>query len=257
MVAQNPLLERLASGGAIGSYWLELGSIAAAEVIAEARPDAIIFDTQHGLWDKRGLFSGIAAVRGRSQPVVRIANDSPTAIGEAYDLGATGVIVPLVETPAQARSIVAAAKYPPLGRRSAGGVRPMLDFERYATEANRSLLLAVMIETSAGLKNAAAIAAQPGIDLVFIGTGDLALSLGVFPQTGLKHERAVQSILAACRKAKTACGLYTSDVKAALERVSEGFQWVVVGNDRDSLQYGAKADIARFARARGEAKSRP
>jgi 2-keto-3-deoxy-L-rhamnonate aldolase RhmA len=250
MSAQNPLLERLAAGGAIGSYWLELGSIAAAEVIAAARPDAIIFDSQHGLWDKQTLFAGFAAIRGKSEPVVRVADDSPTAIGEAYDLGAAGVIVPLVETAAQAKAIVAAAKYSPQGRRSAGGVRPMLDFERYASEANRSLLLGVMIETSAGLSNAAAIAAVAGIDLVFIGTGDLALTLGVFPRTRPKHERAVQAILAACRKAKTPCGLYTPDMAAALDRANQGFQWVVVGNDRDTLQNGAKADVARFARAR-------
>jgi 2-keto-3-deoxy-L-rhamnonate aldolase RhmA len=131
----------------------------------------------------------------------------------------------------------------------------MLDFTRYGAEANASLFLAVMIETLTGLKNAAAIASVPGIDLVFIGTGDLALSLGVFPQTGPKHERAVQAILAACRKAKTPCGLYTADMAAALNRVGQGFQWVVVGNDRDILQNAAKDDVARFARARLKASS--
>jgi 2-keto-3-deoxy-L-rhamnonate aldolase RhmA len=173
MTDQNPLLERLAAGGAVSCHWMALGSAAAAEVMAEARPDAIIFDTQHGLWDKQNLYSAFAAIRGKSQPVVRIADDSAAAIGEAYDLGAAGVIVPLVETAAQAKAIVQAAKYPPLGRRSAGGVRPMLDFNPYAAAANRSLLLGVMIETVAGLKNAAAIAAVPGVDLVFIGTGTI------------------------------------------------------------------------------------
>ena len=182
MTDQNPLLERLAAGGAVSCHWMALGSVAAAEVMAEARPDAIIFDTQHGLWDKQNLYNAFAAIRGKSQPVVRIADDSAAAIGEAYDLGAAGVIVPLVETAAQAKAIVQAAKYPPLGRRSAGGVRPMLDFNPYAAAANRSLLLGVMIETVAGLKNAAAIAAVPGVDLVFIGTGDLSIALGDLPR---------------------------------------------------------------------------
>ena len=198
MTVRNPLLERLAAGGAVSCYWMALGSVAAAEVMAEARPDAIMFDTQHGLWDRQTLYNAFAAIRGKSEPVVRIADDSATAIGEAYDLGATGVIVPLVESAAQAEAIVRAAKYPPLGRRSAGGVRPMLDFNPYAEAANRELLLGVMIETAAGLKNAAAIAAVPGVDLVFIGTGDLSISLGTFPDNGPKFEQAVQSILAAC-----------------------------------------------------------
>src|SRR5215475_2557175 len=141
MTVRNPLLERLAAGGAVSCYWMALGSVAAAEVMAEARPDAIMFDTQHGLWDKQNLYNAFAAIRGKSEPVVRIADDSATAIGEAYDLGATGVIVPLVETAAQAEKIVQAAKYPPLGRRSAGGVRPMLNFHPYAGAANRELLL--------------------------------------------------------------------------------------------------------------------
>ena len=247
MTDQNPLLERLAAGGAVSCHWMALGSVAAAEVMAEARPDAIMFDTQHGLWDKQNLYSAFAAIRGKSQPVVRIADDSAAAIGEAYDLGAAGVIVPLVETAAQAKAIVQAAKYPPLGRRSAGGVRPMLDFNPYAAAANRSLLLGVMIETVAGLKNAAAIAAVPGVDLVFIGTGDLSIALGTFPDNGPKFEQAVQSILAACRKAKTPCGLFTYHTAIALDRLRQGFQWMVLGNDQDFLLSAAKANVARFA----------
>ena len=246
MTVRNPLLERLAAGGAVSCYWMALGSVAAAEVMAEARPDAIMFDTQHGLWDKQNLYNAFAAIRGKSEPVVRIADDSAAAIGEAYDLGATGVIVPLVETAAQAEKIVQAAKYPPLGRRSAGGVRPMLNFNPYAGAANRELLLGVMIETATGLKNAAAIAAVPGVDLIFIGTGDLSISLGTFPDNGPKFEQAVQSILTACRKAKKPCGLFTYHTAIALDRLRQGFRWMVLGNDQDFLLSAAKANVARF-----------
>ena len=217
--------------------------------MAEARPDAIMFDTQHGLWDKQNLHNAFAAIRGKSEPVVRIADHSAAAIGEAYDLGATGVIAPLVETAAQAAAIVEAAKYPPRGRRSAGGIRPMLDFQPYAAAANQELLLGVMIETKVGLENAAAIAAVPGVDLVFIGTGDLSLSLGTFPDDGPVFEKAVQAILAACRKAKTPCGLFTYHTAIALDRLRQGFQWMILGNDQDFLLSAAKANVARFAGA--------
>jgi 2-keto-3-deoxy-L-rhamnonate aldolase RhmA/NAD(P)-dependent dehydrogenase (short-subunit alcohol dehydrogenase family) len=247
MISPNPLLERLAAGEAIGSFWLGLGSVAVAEVMAESRPDAMIFDMQHGLWDRRTLFEAFAAIRGKTLPVVRAAENNPTAIGEALDQGAAGVIVPLIETAAEAKAAVAAAKYPPQGRRSAGGVRPILDFKTYAATANTSLLVGVMIETALGLKNAAAIAAVPGVDLVFIGPGDLSMSLGVFPDLGPKHEAALQTILAACRKSKTACGLFTFHASFAVDRMRQGFQLVLLGNDQDFLLSAAKSTTARFA----------
>jgi 2-keto-3-deoxy-L-rhamnonate aldolase RhmA/NAD(P)-dependent dehydrogenase (short-subunit alcohol dehydrogenase family) len=247
MTAANPLLERLASGGAVGSLWVGLGSVAAAEVMAEGRPDAMIFDMQHGLWDRRSLYHGFAAVRAKTEPVVRVAANDPAAIGDALDLGAVGVIVPLIESAEEARAAVAAAKYPPEGRRSAGGVRTMLDFTPYAKAANRQTLLSVMIETEKGLKSAAAIAAVPGVDLIFIGPSDLSLSLGVFPDLGAKHEQALHAILAACRKAGKPCGLFTFHSTNALDRLRQGFQWMVLGNDQDFLQAAGRANVARFA----------
>ena len=247
MLSPTPLRERLRAGDTIAAFWLDLGSVAAAEVMADCHPDAIIFDLQHGLWDRASLFHAFAAIRGKSQPIVRVAENSATAIGEALDLGAAGVIVPLIETAAEARAAVAAAKYPPEGHRSAGGIRPIMDFTNYAAAANKSLMVGVMIETAKGLKNAAAIAAVPGVDLVFIGPGDLSLSLGEFPEPGAKHEAAMQAILAACRKAKTPCGLFTNHASFAVERMRQGFQFVLLGNDQDFLQSAAKSTAMRFA----------
>jgi 2-keto-3-deoxy-L-rhamnonate aldolase RhmA/NAD(P)-dependent dehydrogenase (short-subunit alcohol dehydrogenase family) len=247
MTDKNPLLERLAAGGAFGSLWLALGSVPAAEIMAEAQPDSMIFDLQHGLWDRVSLYHGIAAVRDKTVPILRVASQDAAAIGDALDLGAGGVIVPLIETAAEAKAAVAAAKYPPLGRRSAGGIRPMLDFKSYAAEANSQTLLALMIETEKGVRNAQAIAAVPGVDIIFIGPGDLSLSLGTFPETGPKHEAALQAILAACRKAGKPCGLFTFHTSQALERLRQGFQWMVLGNDEDFLLAGAKATAKGFA----------
>jgi len=247
MTSANPLLERLAAGGAVGSLWAALGSVAAAEIMAAGRPDAMIFDLQHGLWDRQSLFAAFAAVEGKTVPVARVAANDAREIGEMLDLGARGIIVPLVETAEEARAAVAAAKYPPQGRRSAGGIRPMLDFKAYQPAANAGTLLSVMIETEKGVRNAQAIAAVPGVDLVFIGPGDLSLVLGTFPDGGPKHEQAMQSILAACRKAGTPCGLFTFHTAQALDRLRQGFRWMVLGNDQDFLQSAAKTSIQRFA----------
>src|SRR5439155_593892 len=167
MIGPNPLLERLAAGEAVGAFWLALGSVAAAEVMAETRPHAMIFDMQHGLWDRKSLFEAFAAIRGRSLALVRVAENSPTAIGDA-------------------------------------------------------------------------------LDQVFIGPGDLSLSLGEFPEPGPKQEAALQAILAATRKAKKACGLFTLHAASAVDRVRQGFQLVLLGNDQDFLLGAAKSTMARF-----------
>src|SRR5207244_1298457 len=226
---ENPLLDKLKAGGSVGCFWLCLGSPAAAELIADTTPDGIIIGLQHGLWDRASLENAIGLIGGKTVPLVRVAENTPHAIGTALDAGALGVIVPLVETPAEAEGAVAAAKYPPLGRRSGGGVRPLKNFNAYVPAANRKVLVAVMIETGRGVEEAAAIAAVPGLDLVFIGTGDLALSLGTFPETGPVHQHAVQQVYNACRVANVPCGLFTFHTPFAIEQRPHGFHTLVTG----------------------------
>ena len=244
---ENPLLDKLKAGGSVGCFWLCLGSPAVAELVAETAPDGIIIDLQHGLWDRASLENAIGLIAGKTVPLVRVAENTPHAIGTALDAGALGVIVPLVETPAEAEAAVAAAKDPPVGRRSGGGVRPLKNFNAYVPAANQKVLVAVMIETGRGVEEAPAIAAVPGVDLVFIGTGDLALSLGTFPETGPAHQHAVQQVYSACRAANVPCGLFTFHTTFAIEQRRQGFQMVVIGTDSDILTGYAKAQVGRFA----------
>jgi 2-keto-3-deoxy-L-rhamnonate aldolase RhmA len=242
----NPLLEKLREGGAANSIWLATGSVAVAELCARARPDAIVFDLQHGLWDPQSLFSGIAAVRGLSVPLARTRTKTAEEIGFALDMGALGVIVPLIESAEEAAAVAAAAKYPPDGIRSAGGHRPLLDRVEYIGTANQHILVSVIIETQAGVRNAAAIAAVPGVDLVFVGAGDLALVLGTFPGTGPKHEAVVQELLAICRKAGRTAGILTRDAAAAVQRRQQGFQFMSIAADQDFHAH-ALAAVSQFA----------
>lgn len=248
----NPLLEKLKSGGCIGSHWAGLGSPSVAELMVESGADSIIFDLQHGLWTRTALEHAIGLVRGKAAPICRVQDDSYFAIGSALDAGAVGVIVPMVETAEQARACVEAAKYAPVGRRSMGGVRVVVDYKTYIAQANANTLVAVMIETAKGVENAAAIAAVPGIDCVFIGPSDLALSLECFPDNGPKHEAAMQSVLAACRAAGKACGLFTIYATAGADRRQQGFQWIVLANDQDLIQGPSKAAVRRFQQGEGK-----
>ena len=247
MALDNPVLTTIRNGGSVGMVWLSLGSTAVAELAADAGPDAVVFDLQHGLWQRQSLQDAIGMVRAKATPLARVADGSATAIGEALDAGALGVIVPLVETAEQAAAAVAAAKYPPAGIRSGGGVRPLMDFKAYGVAANDAVLVSVMIETAKGVENAAAIAAVPGVDLVFIGTGDLALSIGTFPEFGPTHEAAVKAVQQACRDAGTACGAFTPHLAFALDRRRQGFQAVVIAEDIGMVHGAAKTAIKGFA----------
>jgi len=244
---RSSLRYRIDRGDRIGVIWLSLGSVAMAEIAGRARPDAIVLDLQHGLWERRDIEAAIGAVPPEVAVLARVAENSPFAIGQALDAGAEGVIVPLVETGKQAARAVKAARYPPHGERSGGGARPLADYVDYHAAAERGIVVAVMIETARGVKNAKKIAAAEGVDLVFIGTGDLALSLGVFPNVDARHEDACRDILAACRAHWTPCGIFTSSGDAAAKRRAQGYRLVVIADDIAMIGCGFDAATAAFA----------
>lgn len=236
--AKHSVKARLATGDSLGCLWLTLGSPSLAEIAAEAKPDAIVLDCQHGLWDRRTLEMAIGLVRHRVSVMVRTADASDSAIGTALDAGAEGVIVPLIEHAETARSVVDAAHYPPRGRRSGGGIRPLADLAGYLDWVRENTFVAAMIETATGLENAAAIAATPGLDMVFIGTGDLALSLGAMGDNAEALPRAMKAIKDACDAAGTPSGSFSAGREQAEARKSEGFRLVVYGDDMTVTRNG-------------------
>lgn len=239
----NAALGLLRGGKPVRVVWLSLGSVALAEIASEGAPDAIVLDCQHGGWDGAGLAAAIA-VAAPATPLVRVAANLPHLIGDALDAGAKGVIVPLVESAAAAASAVAAAHFPPRGMRSGGGHRALRAFADYVALAATETMVAVMIETRAGLDNAAAIAATPGVDLVFIGPGDLATSIG---RDAL--EPAIAAVLTAARAAGTPCGLFTSSADGP-RRIAQGFAFVIAADDISLARDG-------FAQALTHARGTP
>src|SRR5579871_6614409 len=208
----------------LAAFWMMMGSTAIIELAGAARADAIIIDMQHGLWDRMSLERAVGAVAAGTSVLVRVAENSAAAIGQALDTGAEGVIVPLIEDASEAAQAVTAARFPPRGRRSGGGVRPLAGgFLDYYASANERTVVGVMIETVRGADNAAEIARTPGVDFVLIGTGDLLLSLGGADDGAARREDACRRILQACRDAGTPCAIYTPAVEEAIARVCEGY----------------------------------
>ena len=148
---------------------------------------------------------------------------------------------------------VAAARVPPQGLRSAGGVRPLSsNFPNYYAQANARTVVGVMIETQRGVHNASAIVNTPGIDFVLIGTGDLAISLGSVPTPDPRHEQACRTVLEACKAARIPCAIYTGNADAAIKRRSEGYTLVVVANDIDVVSRGFSSAMTKFTQDPGK-----
>jgi kynurenine formamidase/2-keto-3-deoxy-L-rhamnonate aldolase RhmA len=244
---REPLKSRLRHGPSLGLAWLALGSPSVAEIAAGAGAEAVVFDVQHGLWDRIALEMGIGLVAKRAYTIVRVAETGATAIAQALDAGADGIMVPLVETPEQAARAVSFALYPPDGERSGGGIRPLTAGPGYFRDANTRIAIGVMIETVAGVAAADAIAAVPGIDFVLIGTGDLGLSIGDRPDAKATHRAACARVLAACRTAGVACGIFTLDAEGAMARRAEGYRLVVPVNDIGAVDGAIRNAVRRFA----------
>lgn len=237
------LSERIKAGQAVGCLWLSSGTPAIAELARDAGVGAVVFDVQHGLWERASLEWGIGLLRD-TPALVRVARNAPELIGAALDAGACGVIVPLVNTAQEAAAAVAAAHFPPHGIRSGGGIRPLRALAEYVERAAAETLVCVMIETQQGVENIDEIVRTPGVDLVFIGPGDLGLSFGVHDVAAL--EDAVMKVRDACATAGLACGIYCFGPEAAAERIRQGFRLVTIGDDIGLLRRGLAGATAAF-----------
>jgi 2-keto-3-deoxy-L-rhamnonate aldolase RhmA len=234
----------------LAALWMSIGSATVIELAGAAGADAIVIDVQHGLWDRSNLEAAVGAVAPTTSALVRVAENTALVIGQALDTGAEGVIVPLIEDGDAATRAVAAARFPPQGHRSGGGVRPLASgFMDYCGIANERTVVGVMIETARGVENASAIARTPGVDFVLIGTGDLALSLGAASKTA--HGDACRKVLQVCRDAGIPCAIFTTSVDDAVARVRDGYAMVVAANDIAVVTSGFSDAMRRFRKDAG------
>ncbi|GAA3119445.1 4-hydroxy-2-oxoheptanedioate aldolase [Kribbella aluminosa] len=235
-------------------YWITLDSPAAAERIGRLGYDYVVLDGQHGLIGYRGLVTGLLAIDAGSSigprasvGLVRVEANDPTPIGRALDAGATGVIVPLVDTADDVARAVRAAKYPPAGARSFGPMRAALRIGPVPADSNEATVVLAMIETPLGLRNVAEICATPGLDGVYVGPSDLSLALGAKfpgdPEVDGPFEEAVELIARTAREAGVAAGIHTFDGEAAKRRLAQGYTFATVASDLSHLEAAAAAHL--------------
>lgn len=223
----NAVKQRLLAGGtAVGTMMFEFQSPGAAQATAMAGADFALFDMEHTGWTFETIKDLVIATRGTAMvPMVRIPATEYHFIARVLDVGAMGVMVPMVESAEQAQLLARCAKYPPLGRRGcafgiahdeyAGG-----DVTAKMQSSNDEVLLIAQIETASGLEQVEQIAAVEGVDVLWIGQFDLSASLGIAGQ--FQHPTfvaAVERVMAACRA--------HGKVGAFMTTTHEFGQWVV------------------------------
>ncbi|HYP37482.1 MAG TPA: aldolase/citrate lyase family protein [Stellaceae bacterium] len=182
--------------------------------LADAGYDFLLFDTQHSAWEIKQLQPSIQTMRGKqAAPLVRVAANQAYQICFALDAGARGVVVPMVNTSAEAEAAVRACRYFPLGNRSNAGVRgewgEFKNYRDYLDTVNNGLVIVPMIETNQSLENLDAIASVPGVDVLLIGPSDLSIELGVPLDYQCDiYQRALDKIAATAAKHGIAAGMY-------------------------------------------------
>jgi len=236
----NLVKQKMVAGQPALGIVLGMGSPIVAGILGHAGFDFVLVDYQHGDWDDAKALSAVRAISlSTAIPVVRVQQNDFYVIGRALDRGALGIVVPMVNSPEEARA-AAAMRYPPAGGRSSADNLAVHYGSDYHAWANRELFLAVQIETAQAAAQAEEIMAVEGVDACWVGPMDLALSLGV-EQGDPAHEKALLGVVDACRKTGKIPGIYTGDVATARHRFEQGFQFVTVSGDSVLIAEGGRA----------------
>jgi 4-hydroxy-2-oxoheptanedioate aldolase len=242
-----------------------------AEQLAHSGYDWLLVDTQHGPmgYEKlSGMLAGIAS--GGAKSMVRVGgySDRP-GIQQALDLGADGVLIPYINTAAEAREAVSCARYPTVGTRSV--YFPQRSMNKagllgYAGNWNNNAIVALQVETASCIEHIAEIAAVPGVDLLFLGQNDLCMSMGLFEKyefplmyTSPELQAATDKLIAEARKNKVILGLFLFGTARVGEFLDKGFTFISIGNDLHHVltQAGAYVkDVEAIAKEKGKSWTR-
>jgi 4-hydroxy-2-oxoheptanedioate aldolase len=218
--------------------------------------DWVCVDTQHGLIGYDQLVPMLQALTATGTPaLVRVPWNEPGSIMKALDAGAQGVVIPMVNSPEEARQALAACRFPPEGIRSWGGSRTAYYEAGYDPEsANRGVKCVIMAETVEAVDGLDNILSVPGIDAVYIGPNDLAISAGLPPSTSVtdpEHEGLVRRVLESCLRHGVVPGIHCNGVATTARWVEQGFRMLSVNSDSGLLRDAAAAEL-RELRGGGE-----
>lgn len=245
--ASGSLRDALLEGPVVGTFQV-IGHPAVTELLAIGGAEVIVIDSEHAALDATTIEGLVRAGDvHRARLLVRVPAMEPyLSIG--LDMGVAGVVIPHVQDGAQAREIVRATRFPPLGERGIGPARAAmfgLDMAAYLASADNELVVVAMVETRRGVENVDEIVSVPGIDVIFIGPTDLAASLGTAFGSE-QHLDAIETVIAAALAAGKVVGIHCADAADARRWADRGVRFLLIGTDSALLATGA-ADKLRLA----------
>lgn len=259
-ITRNNTKHKLYAGEiALGFGAHHLRSVAAPAIAAMTGHDYLFIDMEHGAFTvQEATQLCIAALPTGIAPVVRVCAGALDEATRLLDNGALGIVVPHVDTPAQARRVADAFHYPPAGHRSWGGPAAIYGYDTpHVAEAqaaiNQEILTVVMLESPEAIANAMAIAAVPGVDVLHIGSFDLTSELGIAGQMGhAKLVEAYEQVAAACRAHGKVLGMGGVDDEVNAARyIGMGARFLGSGSDHSYIVAGARARVALLRKLAG------
>jgi len=232
----NDIKAHFAAGGTAVNGWSAIPSAVTAEIMGRAGFDMMTVDLQHGLIDYQTALTLLQVLQGLPAPVlVRVPWNEPGIVMKCLDAGFSGLICPMINTAEDARRLVEAARYAPLGGRSFGPTRAnLVHGPGYARAANDRIVLLAMIETREALANLDAILAVEGIDGIYVGPSDLGLSMGFEPTlepTAPAVLDAIAQIVTRTRAAGRIAGIHTGSPAMARAMQAQGFHFTSLLTD--------------------------
>ncbi|MCU6665212.1 2-keto-3-deoxy-L-rhamnonate aldolase [compost metagenome] len=254
-VLSNPFKQALLKGETQIGLWLSSTSSYMAEIAATSGYDWLLIDGEHAPNTVQDLYHQLQAVAPyASQPVIRPVDGNRSLIKQVLDIGARTLLIPMVDSAEQAREIVSATRYPPLGVRGVGaGVARAARWgrvENYMARANDELCLLIQVESKAALDNLDAILEVEGIDGVFIGPADLSTSLGYPDNAGHPQVQAIiEQAIRRIRLAGKAAGFLAVDPAMATRCLEWGANFVAVGVDTMLYTEALDSRLAQFKSA--------
>jgi 4-hydroxy-2-oxoheptanedioate aldolase len=253
MERSNKLKARIEAGKVALNGWLGIPSGFSAEVMARSGWHSVTVDLQHGCQDFSTMVQCFQAASAFDvTTLARVPWNEPGIIGKVLDAGAWGVICPMVETGEQARDLVRASLYPPLGGRSNGPFRANMygrPGASYQSFANEEMIILPMIETRKGVENMQEILDVPGISGLYVGPSDLGLSYGLAPAFDREEDeilRIYERLIAESKARGLFCGLHNGTADYAGRMALMGFQFLSISSDATILGEIARSYVARI-----------
>ena len=240
------LKERIKAGEAVHGCWINLGSPVSAEIIGQAGFDWVLIDLEHGAGNDETMLMQLQALSATSTtPIVRTDEAARSKVQRILDAGAAGIMFPQLLDGNDVATAVDLLYYPPRGTRGMARLVRATTFgnsiHEYAASLDNTIVGVIQIETLSSLKHLDAIAANPNVDVLFVGPSDLSLALGIFGQ--IDHpvfQQALKDVALAAKKHGKAAGILLIDISEYKMYYDLGYRFIACGADGSFVAKGAK-----------------